>query len=42
MVFWMVFPIFTLETISDNICDAFQIFGCGEKKIKTGDLPPAL
>ena len=42
MVFRMVFRIFTSETISDGICDAFRIFGCGEKNIKTGGLPPAL
>ena len=40
--FRMVFRIFTSETISDGICDAFWIFGCGEKNIKTGGLPPAL
>ena len=41
MVFWMVFQIFTLETISDGICDAFRIFGCEGKKIKTGVYPLA-
>ena len=44
MVFRIVFRIFTLENISDVICDAFRIFGCGGKKIniKTGGLPPGL
>ena len=43
MVSRIIFRIFTLETVSDGICDAFRIFGCGgKKKIKTGHLPPAL
>ena len=44
MVSRIIFRIFTSETISDGICDAFRIFGCGGKKIniKTGGLPPAL
>ena len=32
MVSRIIFRIFTSETISDGICDAFWIFGCGEKK----------
>ena len=44
MVSRIIFRIFTSETISDGISDAFQIFGCGEKKKKYQDrgLPPAL
>ena len=40
----LYFGFFTSETVSGGICDAFQIFGCGGKKIniKTGGLPPAL
>ena len=32
MVSRIIFRIFTSETISDGICDAFRIFGCGGKK----------
>ena len=33
MVFWMVFRIFTSETILDGISGAFRIFGLEIKKI---------
>ena len=40
MVSWIIFRIFTSETVSDGISDAFRIFGCGgKKKIKTGVYP---
>ena len=41
MVSQIIFLIFTSDGISDGISDAFQIFGCGGKKIniKTGVYP---
>ena len=41
MVSRIIFLIFTSDGISDGISDAFQIFGCGGKKIKikTGVYP---
>ena len=44
MVSRIIFRIFTSDSISDGICDTFQILDAGGKKIniKTGGLPPAL
>ena len=39
MVFWMVFWIFTLESISDGISGAFQIFRLEIKKKISGRVP---